>query len=72
MTWTWQFEKEDGAVVASPQLPKEGWSSQGDAESWLGEAWRSLVEAGIDQVSLLEDSRVEYGPMSLRPEAEQA
>jgi hypothetical protein len=72
MTWTWQFEKEDGAVAASPELPKEAFSSQGDAESWLGENWRGLLEGGVDQVSLLEDNRVEYGPMGLRPETEQA
>jgi hypothetical protein len=70
MTWTWQFEKEDGSVVSGRDLPKETFSSQGDAESWLGENWRILLEAGVDQVSLLEDSRVEYGPMSLHPAAE--
>jgi hypothetical protein len=66
MTWTWQFEKEDGSTVSSRDLPKESWTSQGDAESWLGENWRGLVDAGVDQVSLLEDGRTEYGPMSLR------
>jgi hypothetical protein len=70
MTWTWQFEKEDGAAVISPELPKEAFSSQGDAESWVGEHWRILLDGGVDQVSLVEDGRVEYGPMSLRPETE--
>ena len=51
-------------------LPKETFSSQGDAESWIGENWRGLLDAGVDQVSLTEDGRVEYGPMSLHPEAE--
>ena len=67
MTWTWQFEKADGGVVTARDLPKDTWTSQGDAESWLGENWRSLLEQGVDQVSLVEDGRVEYGPMSLRP-----
>jgi len=67
MTWTWQFEKADGGAATSRDLSKETWSSQGDAESWLGENWRSLLEQGVDQVSLVEDGRVEYGPMSLRP-----
>jgi hypothetical protein len=70
MTWTWQLEKEDGGAVISPELPKDTFSSQGDAESWLGENWRSLLTAGVDQVSLVEDGRVEYGPMSLRPESD--
>jgi hypothetical protein len=67
MTWTWQFEKADGGVVTSRDLPKDTFSSQGDAESWLGENWRGLLDQGVDQVSLVEDGRVEYGPMSLRP-----
>jgi hypothetical protein len=70
MTWTWQLEKEDGTVVAAREPSKETWSSQGDAESWLGEHWPSLLKAGIDQVTLMEDGRVEYGPMSLHPAEE--
>lgn len=68
MTWTWQLEKEDGSVIAARELSKETWTSQGDAESWLGENWRALLAVGVDQVTLLEDSRAEYGPMSLHPE----
>ena len=67
MTWTWRFEKTDGTLAASRSLPKETFGSQGDAETWLGEQWRSLLDSGVDQVSLLEDGRLEYGPMSLHP-----
>ena len=67
MAWTWRFEKQDGAIVTSRGLPKEVFTSQGDAESWLGENWRMLLDAGVDQVSLLEEDRKEYGPMSLHP-----
>ena len=67
MPWTWRYEKSDGAVVSSGDLPEAIFASQGDAESWLGENWRGLVEAGVDQVTLLEDDRKEYGPMSLHP-----
>ena len=70
MTWTWQFEKEDGSTATAPDLPKETFSSQGDAESWLGENWRGLLDQGVDQVSLIDDGRVEYAAMSLRPPAE--
>jgi hypothetical protein len=41
--------------------------SQSDAESWLGEEWRTLLEAGVDAVHLLHDDVEVYGPMSLRP-----
>jgi hypothetical protein len=67
MTWTWQFEKADGTLAGSRNLPKETFGSQGDAETWLGEQWRNLLDSGVDQVSLLEDGRLEYGPMSLHP-----
>lgn len=67
MPWTWRYEKTDGAVVSSGDLPEAIFASQGDAESWLGENWRGLLEAGVDQVTLIEDDRTEYGPMSLHP-----
>jgi hypothetical protein len=67
MPWTWRYEKTDGAVVSSGDLPEAIFASQGDAESWLGENWRGLLEAGVEQVTLLEDERKEYGPMSLHP-----
>jgi hypothetical protein len=70
MTWSWQLENEDGTVVAPRGLPKETFSSQGDAESWLGENWRSLLQAGVGQVTLLDEGRTEYGPMSLHPTEE--
>jgi hypothetical protein len=63
MSWSWQYERADGEVVgASGAFP-----TQSDAESWLGTQWRELLDSGIDQVSLLEDDRVAYGPMSLHP-----
>ncbi|MGH3274071.1 MAG: hypothetical protein ACRDNZ_07060 [Streptosporangiaceae bacterium] len=71
MTWIWQLEKDDGTPAAGSGGPAaEEFGSQGDAESWLGENWRGLLDSGVDQVSLMEDERLEYGPMSLRPPAE--
>ncbi len=67
MPWTWRYEKADGALV-SAGLQEAIFASQGDAESWLGENWRALVSAGVDQVTLLDDDRKEYGPMSLHSE----
>ncbi len=68
MTWTWQLEAADGTVLSARSLPAETFPSQSDAESWLGENWRALLAAGVDQVTLLEDGRAEYGPMNLHPE----
>ena len=67
MAWTWRYENTDGATVSSADLPEAIFASQGDAESWLGENWPTLLEAGVDQVSLREDDRTEYGAMSLHP-----
>jgi hypothetical protein len=63
--WTWRYEDNDGKPVADPS-PQQ-FPSQSDAESWLGEEWRPLLEAGVDNVYLLEEDQVVYGPMSLRP-----
>ena len=70
MVWAWRLEKADGTAASSGDVPKEAFGSQGDAESWLGEHWPALLNAGIDQVTLTEDGRVEYGPMSLHPAPE--
>ena len=69
MPWTWRYEKADGAVVSGAALQEAIFASQEDAESWLGENWRALLDAGVDQVTLLDDDRKEYGPMSLHPES---
>jgi hypothetical protein len=67
MPWTWRYEKADGTTVTSEELQEAIFASQGDAESWLGENWRGLLTSGVDQVTLFDDAKVEYGPMSLRP-----
>ncbi len=62
--WTWRFEKADGTQV-EPAVAPEEFTTQGDAESWIGENWKALLEGGADQVRLLEDGTEIYGPMSL-------
>jgi hypothetical protein len=62
VSWIWRLESADGTVVAAPSPAH---ASQSDAESWLGEAWRDLADAGVAAVSLLEDGERVYGPMSL-------
>ena len=63
MPWSWRYEGVDGQPVSGPA---ETFSSQADAESWIGQEWRGLAEAGVAKVVLVEDDRVEY-PMSLLP-----
>lgn len=66
MPWTWRYEDSSGAIVETePICPR--FPAQADAETWIGEIWEDLVELGVDAVTLLEDEREVYGPMSLRP-----
>ncbi|KAB2342910.1 hypothetical protein [Actinomadura rudentiformis] len=62
MAWSWRLEKADGRSVG---MSEETFSTQADAETWLGENWRALREDEVDQVTLLDDESVAYGPMSL-------
>ncbi|WP_422773942.1 hypothetical protein ACN28C_14260 [Plantactinospora sp. WMMC1484] len=66
MPWSWRYEGADGGPVTGPA---EAFSSQADAESWIGQTWRELAAAGVASVLLVEDDRVEY-KMSLQPAAE--
>ncbi len=63
MSWTWRYENGDGQPVAGPD---EAFTSQADAESWIGQTWRDLLGAGAATAILVEDGRVEYR-MSLLP-----
>jgi hypothetical protein len=65
MSWTWRYEDSNGKPLTSVGSA-ESFPTQGDAETWVGESWRELLDQGVEQVSLLEDGREIYGPMSLR------
>ena len=69
MSWAWKFETSKGAAVSGDHTTADTFPSQSDAETWLGEVWRDLLADGVDQVTLLEDGRLVYGPMSLHPSA---
>lgn len=66
MTWTWRLEDATGSTVEGSEAPASpAHSSQADAESWLGEHFRDLAEAGVAQVTLLDGGTEVYGPMPL-------
>ena len=65
-TWRWQLLDASGAETALPGGITV-FPSQSDAETWVGEQWRDLLEAGVEAVTLLDGDRTVYGPMSLRP-----
>lgn len=68
--WAWRYEDASGAVVDLSRTDvadyaDERFLNQSDAESWIGETWAELLDAGVAQVTLLEADREVYGPMSL-------
>jgi hypothetical protein len=72
VAWYWTYEAGSGAQLTSatpaanaPAAPPEGFPTQSDAETWIGEVWRNLQEAGVDAVILYDGERQVYGPMSL-------
>jgi hypothetical protein len=67
MSWTWSYLDAQGGPVSSAEAASASFPTQSDAESWIGESWRELLDSGVEQVTLLEDERIVYGPMSLRP-----
>ncbi len=72
-SWHWRLEDSAGAEVSPPEGGAadgaRGFPSQSDAESWVGEVWRDLLDEGVDQVTLFEADREVYGPMSLHASA---
>jgi hypothetical protein len=67
MTWHWRLEDSSGAAVdpASIGVELSSTDNQGDAESWLGENWRGLLEKGVATVTLFDGDDEVYGPMGL-------
>lgn len=65
-TWTWElFDTQRKPVQGS--FGGGSFPTQSEAESWLGEEWRALLDAGVDAVTLRSGETVVYGPMSLQP-----
>ena len=66
MSWRWRNDPPpsdaDGLGFSEP------FDSQADAEAWLGAHFLDLADAGVAEVSLYEEDRLVYGPMSLEAE----
>ena len=63
--WWWRLEDSSGAEVSTDEFDGQRFVSQADAESWVGEIYAELADAGVDAVTLFEHERQVYGPMSL-------
>jgi hypothetical protein len=64
MSWSWRYERASGSTG---EESSQSFPTQADAETWIGESWRELLDSGVESVVLLEEQRVVYGPMGLRP-----
>ena len=65
MSWTWRLVAQDGSGWQGDAFSGQAFPSQADAETWLGESWRELRDHGVAAVTLYEEGRPAYGPMSL-------
>lgn len=63
MAFRWCYQDEAGNDTAGPKVT---FQDQADAEEWLGREFQGLLDAGIDQVVLM-DGDVEIYRMSLHP-----
>lgn len=70
-SWSWRLEDSVGEALdtsgALSAYAAERFENQGDAESWVGQVFGELGEAGVDAVTLFDGGRRVYGPMSLHP-----
>lgn len=55
----WNWTSETSARVGGP------FSSQEDAEAWLSQTWRDLLDEGVEEVTLMNGEEAVYGPMPL-------
>ena len=49
--WEWRLDGADGERLERPVSPV--FTSQFDAEQWLGEHWRGLAAQGVGRATLL-------------------
>jgi hypothetical protein len=70
VSWRWVPDQKPSSSRSSAESPSIGrtFQTQGEAETWLGEFYPSLLTAGVRAVSLYEADRLVYGPMSLEPD----
>lgn len=57
MAWSWRLERTDGQTIG---ISEESFSTQADAETWLGENWRGLRADDVDKVTLLDGGTTVY------------
>ncbi|MDO8145230.1 MULTISPECIES: hypothetical protein [Isoptericola] len=62
--WEWALDDDTGAPLTAPLSP--AFTTQYDAEEWLGEHWRTLAETGAARARLLHDGAQATPTVELR------
>lgn len=69
MSYLWSAELAPGAEISDDDLAGAGigkrFDDQTEAEQWLTANFEDLADLGVSSVSLFEEDRLVYGPMSL-------
>jgi hypothetical protein len=58
----WEWRLEGGQPPASPVF-----TTQYDAEQWVGESWRALAAQGVTRVTLLHQGEPATPPLDVPP-----
>lgn len=65
----WDLTLSTSSEATPEELSAAGFdktfTTQADAEAWLGEFYVDLQDYGVESVTLVEGERTVYGPMSL-------
>lgn len=61
--WVWAFDDDARAELADPVSPV--FTTQFDAEVWLGEHWRELAAGGVRRARLLHDGEPATPPVEI-------
>lgn len=66
MAWFWRAQGGPSDPDALAALGfDDAFGSQAEAEAWITAGYAELAEQGVTAVSLYEEDRLVYGPMSL-------
>ncbi|MCC2308643.1 hypothetical protein [Cellulomonas chengniuliangii] len=62
--WAWELDDAEGRVLDRPVSPV--FTTQFDAEQWIGEQWRVLAGQGVHSARLLHDGHQATPTLALR------
>lgn len=66
MAYQWSIDMQPGPDAdEASALADQRFGTQAEAEQWLTASYGELADLGVQQVSLFEEDRLVYGPMSL-------